>query len=504
MRLDTKFVGHSDYRRSNIGFVGVDLTKLIKSFVCGGLLLVFSVHSFAADESGLSDVPRPYLSDDELPSRAGPIIEIGPKFLSTGNIKRGFTIPTGAVWTPSLWVYGNFRSAFHTYEAAADNSQQVQEWANRLDLFANLQLSGTERILLGVTPLHDRNSTSFSGKIFNPSSQEESIDATNLEIDTLFFEGDFAELFPGLDKSDGTKNDIGFTIGRQNIFFMDGFMVNDNLDGFGLSKNNIRFNNFANLINWRSSVFIGLSGVHRSDNTADDSGRLIGWFNQFDTIRSTYNFDVVYVEGGEPETTIAGFDENSLAYGGDLLNIGFDATQRFGKLNTLFRVAASLAVDEATPQSDDGVLLFTEISWVPAHTRDNAYINAFLAIDNYTSAARGPLEGGPLGRTGLLFAAQGLGTFPAPLSNASEEAAGFSVGYQKFSKDKRRQYVLEAGARFETRDEAVVGGDEFGIAARVQQALGKRFIIQVDAYATSVEDYDGTEYGARIELQVKL
>ncbi|OUS27006.1 hypothetical protein A9Q99_17525 [Gammaproteobacteria bacterium 45_16_T64] len=451
----------------------------------GLCLLCLSVPGFSDDYPTLSREPGKYLSDDDLPQRTAPIIELGADFLGTGNIEPGFTLPTGAVWSPSLWVYGTFRSAYQTYRGAQENAEAVVEWANRLDLFANLQLTGTERILLGLTPLHDRDNGQFTGEIYEPDVLKESIDETNTEIDTFFFEGDFAELFPNIDYFDSTPNDIGFSIGRQQILFMDGFMVNDSIDGFGLSKNNIRLKGFPHLVNWRSSLFVGIDEIERHTNDDIDDSKLVGWFNQLDTSSSTYNVDMVYVTGEDA---------------GDLLNIGGEAIQRFGKLNSAFRVVASKAIGDVTQQSDNGMILFAELSWVPSRTHDNIYANAFVAIDDYTSAARGPLTGGVLGRTGILYAAQGIGTYPAPLSNNAQRASGLTLGYQKFFKS-RTQIVIEAGARFENRDEL---RDEHGVALRIQQAIGRRAFIQIDGYTTWVEDLDDTEYGSRIELQVKL
>ena len=80
------------------------------ALMCGlGFSTTASAGIYLGEE--LPDEPTEYLSDEELPSRNGPILELGPKFLSTGNIASGITLPTGAVWTPSLWVYGNLRSA---------------------------------------------------------------------------------------------------------------------------------------------------------------------------------------------------------------------------------------------------------------------------------------------------------------------------------------------------------------------------------------------------------
>lgn len=440
----------------------------------------------AEGEWVLSPHATEYLDDEQLPPRAKPLLEFGPKFLASGNIAKGFTLPTGAVWTPSLWVYGTLRSAYQTYDDEATD-QEIDEWANRLDLFANLQLSGTERLLIGLTPLHNRDTGIFSGKIYSPFDQEQTVNELNIDLDTFFFEGDIAEIFPKWDVRDGKKNDIGFSIGRQNVLFGEGFLVNDNMDGFGLSKNNIRFPDNPNIINWRSTVFVGLNGVNRADNLEDEDSTLFAWFNQIDSIRSTYNFDLVYVDGDRS---------------GDLLNIGVDASRRFGKTNTTFRAALSHAMGDVTAQSDDGLLLFTELSWVPKFTHDNLYLNGFLAIDNFTSAARGPLAGGALGRTGLLFSAQGLGGFPAPLSNTASDAAGLALGYQRFSGDKRTQLTFEAAARFEN-DEFNLLTDEYGIGVRLQKALGYRAFWQVDAFASKQSGSD-TDFGIRLEFQFEL
>ncbi len=334
-----------------IGMMGVGM---------GFVAPVFS----AGISSELSDEATPYLDDDDLPARTKPLLELGEKFLATGNIRRGFELPTGAVWTPSLWVYGNYRSAYQNH-AAAGADERSSEWVNRLDLFANLQLSGTERVLLGLTPLHQGNR--FSGKVLSPNTEEETINELNADIDTFFLEGDFAEIFPRIDSDDSSANDVGFSIGRQLVQFQEGFIVSDNMDGFGFSKNNMRFAGNASLVNMRTSVFFGLDGVHRHTNTEDPDAKLIGIFNQIDGFDRTYNLDFVYVDSKDA---------------GDLYNIGIDATQRMGKINQTFRIAFSSAPGVVTEQADDGVIMLAEFSVVPPHTHDNAYLNLFSAIDN--------------------------------------------------------------------------------------------------------------------------
>ena len=107
------------------------------------------------------------------------------------------------------------------------------------------------------------------------------------------------------------------------------------------------------------------------------------------------------------------------------------------------------------------------------HTHNIAYVNAFAGFDNFTPIANGPIEGGPLGRTGILFAARGIGSFPAGLSGSVQESYGLAAGYQIFMGKPytaRRQLVVEAGAR--TTENVFGDEDEFGIGFRFQQALG--------------------------------
>lgn len=459
-----------------------------------GLLgLVFSCLALSAlgagssdDEHGhaaLSEQPTPYLTEKELGERTPPLIELGGDFLGTGNIKRGFTLPTGAVWSPRLWVYGTLRSAIQGYSGLTSD-QDTLEWTNRLDLFANLQLTGTERLLVGFTPTHRDNR--FSGYTFEPDDRSGTDNELNFRVRTLFFEGDLAELFPRWDVFDNKKNDVGFTVGRQAVLFQDGMSINDLVDAVGFSKNNIRFEGVPWLVNMRTSFLYAWNEINRENNQEDSSADLYALFAQLDTLKSTIDFDLIYVEAEEQT--------------GDLVVTSLDFIQRIGKMNSTFRIAGSLTPDAETSVASDGLLLFSELSWTPAFTHNNLYLNLFMAIDDYTSASRDSLAGGPLGRVGLLYAASGLGTYPAPLSNRASDAMGFSLGYQLFFDNNRRQTIFEIGGRTELE-----GPDDtqYGVAARFQQALGRRFVFQVDGFVTD-SDLRGSDYGARVEFLTKF
>ncbi len=454
------------------------------TFKPGSVALVLIVTSLAeyawsAETSVLSDEPVP-LQVDTVPARPRLIVEIGDTFLGAGNISSGINLPTGAVWQPSFQAWGTFRTAVQTFDNTGGD--RVSEWANRLDLFGQLKFTPTERVLIGVRPLYDEGR--FTGYNFSPSQTRGGQSEFNGHVETLFFEGDFGEIFPNLDKGDQKGLDIGFSVGRQPIFFQEGLLLNDSIDAVGITRNNIRW--FSTAANTRATFLYGWDDIHRADNIEDRSARLYGFFTETDIPKSTINFDLVYVDA----------DDNT----GDGFYAGVSAVQRIGHFNTAFRVAFSEPLDGETPQVSRGSIVFGEVSWTPAYSQDNIYVNISRADGQFSSAARGPATGGPLGQTGILFAAVGLGRYGAALGNDAVGSVGAAVGWQTFFDDTRRQLIIEFGGRANT------GGsnrDSIAVGARFQQAIGRRFVARIDCFVSSRQDFDGG-WGARFEWITKL
>lgn len=434
------------------------------------------------ESSRFPDEPIPLLID-EFPDRPAPLLEIGPPFLDTGTLDPGFELPTGAVWQPSLMVFGTYRTAIQTFHDGRTDTT-FTEWANRLDLFANLQLSGTERILAGIRPLDQ--DTRFTGYYFNPENAD--IDKGwhgefNADITTLFFEGDFGEIFPNIDPDDSQPLDFGFSVGRQELFYQEGILINDTIDSVGVTKNNIFPEGFSNL---QLTFLYGWENINRDDNDRKSNQHLFGFFTEADVGSSTFNIDMVYVH----DASDSSLNESSFHWGAS-------AVQRIGYLNTSFRAFGSYTADEDSAAASEGHLLFGEVSWVPFGTKDNMYVNGFVGFDEYSSAARDENTGGPLGRTGILFAAVGLGRYGAPLGNNADKSWGAAVGYQMFfGTFKRTQLVLEAGLRDGLSDEEPFSA---AIGASFQQALGQRTVFRVDSFMAGGEERKPS-YGLRAEF----
>jgi len=138
------------------------------------------------------------------------------------------------------------------------------------------------------------------------------------------------------------------------------------------------------------------------------------------------------------------------------------------------------------------------MSWTPHHGEDLIYINGFWSIDRFTSPARAPLAGGPLGDVGLLFASVALGRFGPAINNSVNKDAGAAVGYQMFFNDRRQQIVVEFGGKKSTD-----GPDDgiLGLFVRSQTAVGQNWIVITDAFVAKQESRGGSlNEGLRLEL----
>jgi hypothetical protein len=444
------------------------------AFALASLTTLAGLNAEAATVSRLPDEPIP-LQTEGFPSRPDPILELGEDFLGTGTLAPGVELPTGAVWHPSFLLFGTLRSALQTFD---DGEERFSEWANRLDLFGQLRLSGTERLIIGLRPV-DQDGR-FSGYNFEPDQDDGWRNELNLEVDRLFFEGDFGEIFPTLDEGDTKPLDVGFSVGRMPIFFQEGMLVNDNIDAVGVVRNSISIPGGSNL---RATLLYGWNEINRDNNLEDDSASLFGLFTEFDLPCCTVDVDLVYVDGDD-----AGW------FG------GISSVQRIGHFNASVRALFSSAQDEENDRVSDGTLLFGELSWSPRGTHDNVYVNAFWGIDRFSSAARGPATGGPLGRTGILFAAVGLGRYGAALGNRADDSVGASVGYQWFLDGGLKQWIFEAGFREET------DGPEQGavaIGTRYQQAFGQHLVMRFDGFLAD-QDEGGNSNGLRVEALYKF
>lgn len=462
----------------------VSTGKASQFFLGAGLILSWTTPTFA-DLYPLGDTTEvPQFSEEHIqllpPSDTGSrpplMMEAGDLFLGTGNLYEGFETPWGAVWQPQLWVFGTLRTALYTFDNGV--ASPPAEWASRLDLYANLQLTGTEKLIIGLRPL-DRNRPDRFSRVTLNDNRGSGHSEFNADIRTLFFEGDFGSLFPKLDPSGTTWQDYGFTVGRQLLQFQEGILLNDEIDAVGLVRNNIRLPGVSNL---RTSFVWGWNELGRSNAGEHDAANMFALFNSADLHFTSLNLDMVYIA-----------DNDTV---GDGFNIGFSAIQRIGHFNTAFRINSSISEGEDNAKVGEGTLFSAEVSWTPERSDDIVYINTFIAAGNYTQAGREPVVGGPLGALGILFASPSLGNFGSELSSFSDDVAGFAMGYEAFWENHRRSLTLELAGRMDTSGNRT---DDLAFGFEFRQRLAQRIQLQVDSHY-SIQEKRDDGFGLRTEI----
>jgi hypothetical protein len=422
-----------------------------------------------------------------LPARPELMIELGNGFLDTGNLHPGFEVPfTGAVWQPRFWAYAINRTAFQSFDDGRSGRERETEIANRLDVFANLQLTGTEKILLGIRPTDNNRPDRFTRYTFQ-GAEEGFNSEFGFNVETLFFEGDLGSLFPVFDQSGTRPLDLGFTVGRQPVIFQEGILINDTIDAVGLIRNNIPFPGTSNL---RVSGMWGWNRLDRNDFGRDPGEEnMYGLFVAADTHVSTFNYDFIYVD-----------DSNR----GDGLYFGASAIQRMpmmGGISTAFRINTSYALEDEIPGNvvGTGTLITSEVSKTVKGSDDIVYFNSFLGLGNFTQAGREAIVGGPLANTGILYASPNLSTYGSELDPfTSDSVIGGAIGYQAFWDDKRRNLILEIAGRHDLSGD---GFDSLGLGAQLQQALGRHVQLTFESFYAFNEDRDNGS-GARAEIQI--
>lgn len=426
-----------------------------------------------------------------IPERPQLLIELNEEFLAPGFLDQGVEMLGGSVVRPAFWVFGQYRTSFNYFDRDRD-IDPVVEYVHRLDLFGQLNLSGTERLVVGLRPLDEEHggTREFTGYDFRNG---DSLDGWNAKFQTLFFEGDLGELLPGLDFYDTRGLDIGFSAGRMPLLAQQGLLINeDMIDALTVTRNTLYGHGNLNL---RATGVFAWSGINRNSpvgqlNNYDADSKMYAFLTESDFAAATVNVDGVYVSGG------AGF--------GDMYALAVSSIARHhlhdNTYNTSLHLLASFPGGQVTDYADQGELLFAQTSWTPHRTEDLIYLNSFWVIDQFTSAARAPANGSALAQTGILFSGIALGNYAAPIANRTDDTAGASLGYQLFYDHTRTQVILEFGGINETK------GDRrgaLGTGLRIQKAFGQHVIAVLDGF-TAKRESQNVSQGARFELLTKF
>ena len=423
---------------------------------------------------------------DHVPERPSSLFEWGDPFLKSGELNPGIPLMTGQVIQPGLLIYGTARTAVQTFSPGGFRGPKSTEAVARIDLYANYQISGTERFFVSVRPLDEGGK--FTRYTFDSVDEEgfEFVDST--KIQTIYFEGDFGEIFPGLDPQDRGGLDLGFSIGRQRIALQDGLLLNDRLDSLGITRNSILPTGTAN---YRMTALLAVDDIRRSDGVNTDEALLFALANEADLPFATVSLDGVYVKDQVGRE--------------DAFFLGAGAVRRFGPTSVALRAVSSFPEVKDGSKSSEGTLLFAEISRNRPRSDDLLYSTWFWGINDYATSARDGHGGGPLDRAGILYNALRLSRYTTALSNDVEDAFGGAFGLQTFlgDPDHRRQLVFELGWRADTGDRKGSDREALAVGVRYEQALGQHLVWRVDGFLVGRDEFQPGG-GIRSEILIKF
>ena len=481
----------------------------LSSVVCSACLAA-SPLAAAESEVDLSETPIPFLKSEDLPPRVGALIELGRGINEVGELSPGIEMPTGAVWQPALWVYGSARVA----GLATDGDRRTRqggdsaEIAGRVDLFANLQLTGTERVLAHFRPL-DKGGR-FARKVLSPDATGTDIDV-DFDAESLFFEGDIGEMFPKLDPEDRGELDMGFAVGRFPVEFQNGYLIRDEMTAVGLSKTNVQVPGSSGV---RVMGLWAFDHVNESNGARDPRDvNLFGLFVEGDFPWGLMEFDVAGTVSGELR--------------GDQINVGLGWTGHSAGNNYSIHANVSQHSDQLVVMDEDpkkrinvrpngqvkdydGALLVAGYSTEINANHDLLYANGYWAEGDFGRLASNGTP--PLGPVGLSYAGVGLGGYRPALWPRPLDSAGFAVGVQKFFADETANWALEFAHRrdLESDDEfGDTGG--FALTTRFQRKFANRFLVQIDAYQAWLEsddrghqDAENDDDSAAVRIELKM
>lgn len=388
---------------------------------------------------------------------------------------------------PHFLVYGDMRTALGVNQ---NNRGKSNVWGNVLNLDMDLQLTSTERVHAFVAPLN--RGTQASGVSFN--DELDLIDGTNLNLGSLFFEGDAGALLGGA-RGTYPPFDLPFTFGLIPLVYQNGIWANDAVLGAAVAlparhSRALKWSNFDASLFWATDN-ITTDAFPNQDSAADFFGT--AWF--IDAYEGYIESDYAFVN----DNTGAGRGYH---------NISLAFTRRYlHKLSNSVRFIVNAGQEDLPldKRTADGHLLLIENSLISAYPNTVVpYINLFYGQGRPQSLARIGIAGGILNNTGINFETDAITGYPT-LDPTGNNTYGFASGINLLGSQFSHQLILEfamlqaVGSRQLRR--AV--GDEYGVGMRYQKPLSHNLIFRTDHMVGFREDASNIN-GSRFELRWKF
>ncbi len=425
-----------------------------------------------------------------------PLVELGTPLYDVGPLGQGVNVlGQKNLLFGYLYVFGDWRTAVAYNDNKGEDLAQV---ATRVNLDVDLGLTATERIHALFQPLQDNNKFTrceFSGSASTDECEFES----DLDPQTLFFEGDAGAITAGLTGS-YVNWDLPFTGGLIPLLFQNGIWVEDAFWGGAVSLPSMNSKSL-DISNADITFFAGFDDVEANGIVdgggviADEDVNVYGFATFLETLGGYIEAGYGYADDQGQDGVIGEQDYHSAT-------LAF--TKRYGNwLSNSIRVVGSFGQDKDVGDNQNGVMFLVENSLVSSKPYTVLpYANFFLGIERPVPLAR---NNGVLKNTGINFESDALTGYPF-LNDTGQNAYGGAIGIQ-YLFDLDQQLVLEVAAERNLSDvndgfDDIVG-NQYAVGARYQIPISKAWLVRTDATYQIIEDGDNSA-GARVELRWKF
>ena len=408
-----------------------------------------------------------------------PLLELGQPWYQLGQLSPGSSLlGQHNNLNPQFLIFGDYRQAYASNTVNGDNVSQV---AFQLNTFWSLFLTGTERLVTGVSPL------TKGGRNTRVLLDDDFVDLeTDFDFDFGYLEGDLGAITGGF-IGETLPFDLPFSAGLTPIFIQNGIWINDALEGlfFTIPARNSPKLDISNMDITFAYIYDQIdSDAFEGDNSA---AKAYAFFLFIEALNGYIEADYAFLE-----------DRSALDR--SYHNIALAYTRRFGRfISHSTRVIANAGQSVSSgDQTADGVLLLSENSLITRHPYTVIpYFNFFAGFDTPQSFA-GDQE---LTNTGILFESDNLTGYPT-LDRRAKDTFGYAVGLNLLAQDFSQQLILETAAVFRN-DDSDLAGDQYGVGMRYQLPISNSWIFRTDGMYGFFRG-DDDDFGWRVEMRKKF
>ena len=424
-----------------------------------------------------------------------PLLEIGREIYAGGPFQEPSTfLGDKNPLAPHFYVYGDWQNVV----GWADNGGvELGQYATRLNLDFDLGITSTERIHAFVRPL-DRGGQFTRLEFFGDDEDEGFEHAFNVNLESLFFEGDVGAITQGLTGEFNTL-DLPFAVGFMPLLMQNGIWLEDAFVGVAatipamnspaLDISNADLTAFFAFDQVDSQAFIDTIG-----DVANHNVNIFGIAGFVDANQGYWEFGYGYSDG---EGILNDFDYH---------NVTVAFTRRYEPwVSNSLRAIWNVGQDApGQRQTADGFIFFAENSLITSLPSTLVpYLNLWAGFDR--PQGLGQQARGLLKNTGINFDTDAITQFPK-LDDTGRNTYGGALGIEYlFNLDQ--QIVAEFATVQVIEGDNEPGrpalGDQYAFGVRWQLPITQAWIVRADGMY-GIRTFDDDIKGVRVELRRKF